>query len=255
MESPSEVKIIFWLGTLIMLLLALGLLSLVMYYQKLFLKSKQMESERLLKAILDSEKKERKRIAQDLHDGVQSDLRAISNYFLLFSRKIEDDNLQGLLKETRNALEDTIENTRLISYKLIPPLIETRGFEVAIKDYFERINKSSGKIFTIQDYEKNVIVNDSVGYELFRIIQEFTSNMLKYGSINECKLFFYKMNDDICIELVDDGLPFDFMSSYVLSNGSGLQNIQSRLKSIHATLEQRKVSSGNHFVINLPKDL
>jgi signal transduction histidine kinase len=65
MESPSEVKILFWLGTLMMLFLAFGLLSLVMYYQKQFLKSKQLESERLLKALLDSEKKERQRIAQD----------------------------------------------------------------------------------------------------------------------------------------------------------------------------------------------
>lgn len=57
MESPSEVKILFWLGTLMMLFLAFGLLSLVMYYQKQFLKSKQLESERLLKAILESEKR------------------------------------------------------------------------------------------------------------------------------------------------------------------------------------------------------
>jgi len=255
MESPSEVKILFWLGTLMMLFLAFGLLSLVMYYQKQFLKSKQLESERLLKAILDSEKKERQRIAQDLHDGVQSDLRAISNYFLLLSRKIQEEQLQGLLKDTRNALEDTIDNTRLISYKLMPPLIETRGFVVAVQDYFERLSKSSGKIFTLQDSTKNVVLTDSVGYELFRILQEFTSNMLKYGAINECKLFFYEMNNTIYIELVDDGLPFDFMSSYVMSNGSGLQNIQSRLKSIHATLEQRKIVNGNHFVIYLPKEL
>lgn len=251
MESPSEVKILFWLGTSVMLLLTFGLLSLVMFYQKQFLKSKQKESERLLKAILDSEKKERQRIAQDLHDGVQSDLRAISNYFLLLSRKIEEDNLQSLLKETRGALEDTIENTRLISYKLMPPLIETRGFVMAVQDYFERLSKSSGKIFTFQDNVKELVVSDSVGYELFRIIQEFTSNMLKYGSIQECKLFFYEINNRICIELVDDGVPFDFMASYVTSNGSGLQNIQSRLKGIHATLEQRKVVSGNHFVIHL----
>jgi signal transduction histidine kinase len=63
------------------------------------------------------------------------------------------------------------------------------------------------------------------------------------------------MNNSIYIELVDDGLPFDFMSSYVISNGSGLQNIQSRLKSIHAKLEQRKAVNGNHFVIYLPIEL
>lgn len=210
----------------------------------------------IIKAVLDTEQKERQRIAKDLHDGVQSDLRAISNYFLLLSRKIKgDEELQDLLTYTRTALEDTIENTRFISYKLMPPLIQTRGLVVAVQDYFERLSKSSGKIFTLQDNTKNIVVSDSFGYELFRIIQEFTSNMLKYGAINECKLFFYEMNNSIYIELVDDGLPFDFMSSYITSNGSGLQNIQLRLKSIHATFEQRKVVNGNHFVIYLPKEL
>lgn len=255
MESPSEVKMLFWLGTLMMLSLAFGLLSLVMFYQKQFLKSKQLESERLLKAILDSEKKERQRIAQDLHDGVQSDLRAISNYFLLLSRKIQEEQLQGLLKETRNALEETIENTKLISHKLVPPLLETRGLIVALHDYFERLSKSSGAVFSLQVHLKEFQVPTTDEYELFRVLQEFTTNMLKYGSISECKLFFYEINNSICIELVDDGVPFDFMSSYIASNGSGLRNIQSRLKGIHATLEQRKVVSGNHFVIHLPQEL
>lgn len=255
MESPSEVKIFFWLGTCLMLLLAFGLLFFVMFYQRQFLKSKQLEAERLLKAILDSEKRERQRIAKDLHDGVQSDLRAISNYFLLLSRKIEEEQIQGLLKETQVALEDTIENIRLISYKLIPPLMETRGFAVTVHDYFERLSKSSGKIFALQEQNDEIVIPNSLGYELFRIIQEFSSNMLKYGSINECKLFFYENNNRIFLELVDDGVSFDFMACYLKSSGSGLQNIQSRLKAIKATLEQREIVSGNHFVIHLPYEI
>lgn len=256
MESPSEVKILFWLGTLMMLLLAFALLSLVMFYQKQFLKSKQKDSERLLKAVLDTEQKERQRIAKDLHDGVQSDLRAISNYFLLLSRKIKgEEELQDLLTDTRTALEDTIENTRFISYKLMPPLLETRGLIVALEDYFEKLNSSSGKSFSISNYSKEITFSKSYEYELFRVLQEFSTNMLKYGSITECKVFFYEIDKGVSIEIVDDGVPFDFMTSYVMSNGSGLQNIFSRLKGIHAQLEQRKVENGNHFLIYLPLKL
>ena len=50
-------------------------------------KIKKKEAELLLKTALKSEKKERKRIAKDLHDAIQSDLNAIRNYVVLFSKK------------------------------------------------------------------------------------------------------------------------------------------------------------------------
>lgn len=255
MEGASEIKTVFWIGTFVMLFLAFGLLAMVLFYQRHFAKMKQKETELLLKTALESEKQERQRIAKDLHDSVQGDLNAIRNYFLLLSRKIHDSQHQFLLEETKIALEQTIENTRLISYKLMPPLLENGGFVMAIRDYFETLSKSSSKSFTLQQHLDDFVVSTAMGYELFRVVQEFTSNMLKYGTINECKLFIYETVEGISLELVDDGTSFDFKLSYTQSKGSGLQNIQSRLSSIGAKLVQREVTSGNHFVIYLPKEI
>lgn len=253
MESSSEINVVFWTGTFVMLFLAFGLLFMVLFYQRHFAKMKQKETELLLKTALESEKKERQRIAKDLHDSVQSDLSAIRNYFLLLSRKITDNEHQSLLEETKLALEQTIENTRLISYKLMPPLLENGGFIMAVKDYFETLSKSTVKNFILQQHLEDFVVSTAIGYELFRVVQEFTSNMLKYGSITECKLDIYETAEQLCIEIVDDGVSFDFKYSYSQSKGSGLQNIQSRLSSIGARLEQREVAEGNHFIIYLPK--
>ena len=91
-----------------------------------------------------------------------------------------------------------------------------------------------------------------IGYELFRVVQEFTSNMLKYGNISECKLTLDETNNGVVLEIIDDGVPFDFKSCYAQSKGSGLYNIQSRLNSINSKLVQREVNIGNHFIIYLP---
>lgn len=255
MEGASEIKSVFWIGTFVMLFLAFGLLAIVLFYQRHFAKMKQKETELLLKTALESEKQERQRIAKDLHDSVQGDLSAIRNFLLLLSKGVNDEKSQHLFEETKLALEQTIENTRLISYKLMPPLIENGGFVIAIQDYFETLSKSSGKIFTLQENLKDFVVSTQTSYELFRVVQEFTSNMLKYGAINECKLFVCETIEGVSLELVDDGVSFDFKSSYAQSKGSGLQNIQSRLSSIGAKLVQREVASGNHFVIYLPKEI
>ncbi|WP_333809338.1 sensor histidine kinase [Flavobacterium sp.] len=255
MEGSDEIKSFFWIGTFMMMFLAFILLFMVSFYQRHFAKMKQKETELLLKTALESEKQERQRIAKDLHDSVQSDLSAIRNYFLLLSRKIRDSQNQILLEEMKIALEQTIENTRLISYKLMPPLLENGGFVMAVQDYFETLSKSSDKNFALKEYLEDFVVSTAIAYELFRIVQEFTSNMLKHGTISECNLFIYETIEGISLELVDDGVSFDFKSSYAQSKGSGLQNIQSRLSSIGAKLVQREVTSGNHFVIYLPKEI
>jgi signal transduction histidine kinase len=251
MESAIEVKSIFWIGTFVMLFLAFGLLFLVFFYQNHFAKTKQKEAELLLKTSLESEKRERQRIAKDLHDSVQGDLNAIRNYFLLLTRKLENSEHTYILDDIKQALEQTVENTRQISYKLMPPLLESGGFTIAISDYFENLSKASGKKFIIHADMIDLVIPLDKSYELFRIVQEFIQNMLKHGAIQECNLFVYELSGTISIELIDDGIPFNFKSSYILSKGSGLQNIQSRLTSIKANLVQRDVVIGNHFVIYL----
>jgi signal transduction histidine kinase len=75
------------MGSVLMIAMALGLAIMALFYQKAFAKMKRKEAENLLKASLESEKKERQRIAKDLHDGVQSDLSAIRNLLVTLLKK------------------------------------------------------------------------------------------------------------------------------------------------------------------------
>lgn len=251
MESENEIKLIFFIGTFLMLFLALCLLFMVLFYQRHLAKIKKKEAELLLKTALKSEKKERKRIAKDLHDAIQSDLNAIRNYVLLFSKKNRNTETPDLLEAIKTSLEQAIENTRLISYQLMPPLLEISGFNLALRDYFEQLSASTGKDFKIDlDLEDN-LVSDKISYELFRVVQELTSNMLKHGSITYCVARLSNTQKGVCFELIDDGIPFDFMTAYRYAKGTGLKNIQSRLQSIDAQLEQKNIEKGNHYIISL----
>lgn len=253
MESTTGIISVFWIGTFVMLFLVLGLLFMATFYQRHFAIMKQKEAELLLKIALESEKKERRRIANDLHDSVQSDISAIRNYFVLLSKKVTEQPVQELLEVIKIVIDQTAENTRLISYKLMPPLLETAGFCAAVTDHFERLSESTGKKFSLQADLPQLIIPSDIAYELFRIVQELSQNMLKYGVISECKLFMYETENFLGIEIVDDGISFDFKTSYSQSKGSGLYNIKSRLTSINAELIQREVIEGNHFVITVNK--
>lgn len=251
MEGTSEIKSVFWLGTSVMLFLAFALVFMVLFYQNHFVKMKRREAETLLKTALESEKEERQRIAKDLHDSVQGDLSAIRNYIVLLERISFTQPTNSLLLEVKKALEKAIANTREISNKLMPPLLETAGFSAALRDYLEQLTVLSGKEFKLTTDFADVPISSDYSYELFRIVQEFCQNMLKHGQISQVLIALYPTTEGLSLEIIDDGVPFDFKTAYQQSKGSGLYNIQSRVNSIKAVLIQREVTVGNHFVIHL----
>lgn len=213
---------------------------------------KRKEADLLLKASLESEKKERKRIAADLHDSVSSDLSAIRNYLTVLIKSENDVDRGAMFQELKDGVEVAIENTRLISYKLMPPLLEKLGFTIALEDYLKSLSKKTGIPFLFINHENEIKIEVFIAYELFRIIQEFTTNMLKYGNISECSIKLLTADSLIVIEITDDGNAFDFKNQLATAKGTGIMNISSRLKVINASIIQQNPLIGNHFVISLP---
>lgn len=124
MDNSQEIITVFWIGTIAMVSLVFGMLFLVLFYQNYFSKMKRKEAESLLQIALESEQKERQRIAADLHDSVSSDLTGIRNFIVLLSRNELDTDKKLLLADLQLGVENAIENTRLVSYQLMPPLLE-----------------------------------------------------------------------------------------------------------------------------------
>jgi signal transduction histidine kinase len=252
MENEKQLESILITGTFLMLLLAFIFLFMFFYYQQNIAKIKKRESELMLKTALNSEKKERKRISKDLHDAIQSDLNAVRNYVILFSKKNQNTSSPELLAYIKTSLDQAIENTRLIAFQMMPPLLETSGFNLALRNYFDQLQASNDKLFIIKYSVSDVDVPDSIAYELFRVVQELISNMLKHGSITECSANLFTKGNELCFILEDDGIPFNFKEALHTNQGCGLQNIQSRLKSISGRIEQKSILNRNQFIIHIP---
>ncbi|WP_159778025.1 sensor histidine kinase [Flavobacterium sp. 9AF] len=216
---------------------------------------KRKEAELLLKTSLESEKQERKRIAADIHDGVSGDLNAIKNFLAVLYKKETSEDKKALFDDIKTGVEAAIENTRLVSYKLMPPLLETSGFLVALQDYFTRLNSKTKAKFSIKCDDHSILLSNEISYELFRILQELTTNMIKYGQITSCEIYIKTEIGGYDIIIKDDGIPFNFKEMYAISKGTGLKNISSRLKVIDAIFKQNQVLLGNEFVISVKNKL
>jgi signal transduction histidine kinase len=252
-ENLQEVRSALYMGTAVMVFLACGLVFLVLYYQQHFFRMKKNEAEAMLKATLETEKKERERFAADLHDSVSGDLSAIRNYLIILSRQYKEKGNNGIFAEIRQSVEAALHSTRAISYNLMPPLLESEGLVAATKDYLVRLEKAGVK-FDVNDagYKR---MDTATEYQLFRVLQEFTTNAVKYGNTSGMKINFIRESDSQVIELADNGVTFDFYKAKLNSKGSGLKNILSRLQVINAVMVQQHQDTGNRFTITLKKNI
>lgn len=132
----TELKLFFWIGTAILFFSVFSVVLIVSIYLNKINKKRRKESDDLLKISLDSEKRERKRIASDLHDSISGDLSAVQNYITLLNSKEKDDFNKSIFQEVENALGKILENVQDISYNLVPPMLEDLGLISTLKKLF-----------------------------------------------------------------------------------------------------------------------
>lgn len=254
MEDKVQIKLFFLIGTLGMVFLAIGIILMTVIYKARVDRLNRKKSESLLNASLNSEKRERQRIASDLHDGLSGDLGAVKNFIALLNSKEEDVSKKEILQEVSIILTHALTNVQSISYNLMPPLLESYGLVPTLKSYFDRIKKSN-TITVKQHYFSDVIeIPSSEAYEIYRIVQELTTNMIKHGKSQQISLSISLDQNTLLFEIIDNGITFDFKEKLQSSLGMGLKNISSRIKHINAKFIQQPISNGNKFQIILNSD-
>lgn len=249
MENETGLKIFFWIVTAIMLFSVFTVLLVVTLHNRRTYRMKQKESKTLMSATFEAERMERKRIAEDLHDEVSGDLNAIQYYVTKLSEQKEGTIKKEELEKISSMLSKTLNHIQNISYNLMPPMLQDYGLILTLQSYFNRISQ----IYTIevtQEYlVKELDLSTTQSHELFRTIQELTTNMIKHGNANKISLSVSIGKGSFFFDISDNGKSFDFYKSLKKPKGMGIKNIISRLSNIDATLIQLKVMSGNKFRI------
>lgn len=249
MENEINIKVFFWMGMAILLGSVLSVLIIVLIHRNKLLRMKKLESEKLLKISLASEKRERKRIASDLHDGISGDLNAVQNYIAILKHSKNAPQNEAILKELETIVASTLGNIQGISYNLMPPMLETQGLIATLESYFHRIRKWN-QISVSEQYDLSSIeVPPSDAYELYRIIQELVTNIIKHGNASQIWISMIRESGFILIEITDNGRSFDFLENLKNPSGMGLKNIISRVSQIKARIKQIPANTGNTIQI------
>jgi len=230
----NSIRIII-LGTISFITFIGSILMFVILYQKRVLKEIKSKQELenkyqkdLLKSFIETQEKERQRIAADLHDGVGSSLAGIKLMMNLL--KLEDDNNKEILLECKNEIVKTNNSVREISHDLLPPSLEALGLEKVIQRMVKNLSNDKLKFTFTSNLSSRL--NEAQELALFRITQELINNTIKHAKASLVVIELTETDQQLFYEYYDNGVGYKNLEL----QGLGIKNIQSRVQMINGKL-------------------
>ena len=235
--KPQDYREIFvWMGVFTSLAFAIG----VFLIQKIFKYMKKVEDSRrstekmFLNAIIQTEEKERKRFAKDLHDGLGPLLSTVKMSVSSLSQMNHDDVSREIVENTELVINEAIKSLKEISDNLSPHILNNFGLVRALNNFSNKINVARTIRINLKSDLKDERFDSNVEVVLYRVICELINNTIKHARAKKIDLSLTKEGNYLNIVYKDDGKGFDVSTVIDQPSGTGMgySNIYSRINSL-----------------------
>lgn len=199
---------------------------------------------RIIVSEIETQERERSRIAKDLHDGVSTNITALK---LMINESLQQ-NQKMKACEIEEQFQNIIKEIKDIIYALAPPGLERYGLITSLRNHIEKLNGSVPLKINLNSFGKE-IYDLKFSIPLFRVIQELISNSLKHARAANISIHINSFDDLLNITYEDDGV--GFVPSQV-SEGLGLNSVEARIQSIQGSLKFESGKFGVSYTMDIP---
>ncbi len=203
---------------------------------------KVFEYQKRLKALTSqitlNEEKERKHLADYLHDQIGQELFAIKIKLEQLKDSLSSNEDVKILSDLSNSLIHTIDNTRSLTFELSPPILYQFGLEAALEWLVEHTYVQYNIVVSFEDDKQEKPLDDDVKISLYQSVRELLTNVAKHAQVKNARVSVKKDNTNIRICVEDNGVGFIPSSKHSSKNkGFGLFSIKERLDQFGGHLE------------------
>jgi signal transduction histidine kinase len=187
----------------------------------------------LSQQLIQAQEKERRRIAQELHDSVGQSLSAIK-YSLEraaeLQRQSKHDDARPLLARTIGRVRETITDIRSIAMDLRPSVLDDLGVASALG----WLCREFGETYPQFDVHTDIAVADTdipdrLVTTIFRCAQELLNNVARHSRAAQVSISLSKDSANITLTVWDDGIGLPQPdSSGSFGRGHGIRNLRER---------------------------
>ena len=195
------------------------------------------------KKLVESQEKERKRIASEIHDGLGQNMITIISGIRKCLKSLPNG---GKVKDTLSRIslisQQSIDEIREIISNLHPHQLDQLGLKGAIESIINQATQSSEIKFYLDIQDIEDLLPKDVEIHLYRILQEALNNIIKHSGATKSNIFIGKTENFMNINIIDNGKGFVFNTHELNNTGIGLPGISERVK----------ILDGNFKIDSLP---
>ncbi len=219
-------------------------------------KIEQIENEmqtRIINATIDAKEKERKSIAEILHNSVSA-LLSSANLHLQATKSQLKENTPKEISKAQLIVNAASVKIRDLSHELISSILLKFGLAFAVHDICQKYSNSE---ITLRSDDKNISrYNQNFEIKIYNIIEELINNILKHSNATNATIMLVHRDDNmLSVRLSDDGKGFN-INAAKNKDGLGLSHIKARVKVMEGVFNimSSKGNGTNIFIlVPIPK--
>lgn len=204
-------------------------------------------------AVIEGQESERKRIAQDLHDGLGVLLTStkfqLSKFEIIAAKTGSDLNFQDLTKQIDTACSEV----RKIAHNMMPGVLIKLGLKEALEELMDQAEHRFDLEVVRNFGDGNFDITENAEIMIYRIFQELLNNTIKHSGANSA---FFALKKDksnsglLILRYRDDGTGFNPQNDF---QGMGIKSIHSRVAYLNANITLvTEIDKGVDYVIQIP---
>ncbi len=187
-----------------------------------------------------AEQRERRRLAEVLHDNLQQLLAGAKFRLDILMRRAEGQ-VRHDAGEVRDLLEESIECSRSLTGELSPPILHQGGLGPALAWLSEWMRKKHDLDVGVQTEEDAEPRAEGVKILLFQSARELLFNAVKHAGVDKAHVRLRRADGQIELTVSDEGVGFDPAAAAAWEarthGGFGLVSIRERLTLLGGVLD------------------
>jgi signal transduction histidine kinase len=158
-----------------------------------------------LSRVIETQERERRRIAQDLHDRTAGSLMSVLFALRRLEREIGNDGQREQLAEAREGVAAAIEDVRDLIADLRPKVLDDFGLAPALERLCEATARRSGLAVRAELGDGLDRLPAEVATAVYRIVQEALGNVVRHAGAEVAGVTAAILGDRLVVTVEDDG--------------------------------------------------
>lgn len=215
----------------------------------------QLEQEKkllMMSSMIEGQEAERKRIAQDLHDGLGGLLSSVKAQLNLIQHQVSQLESMDTYQKASNMIDHASSELRRIAFNMMPSALTKLGLREATEDLAETLKNDHQLDVDLQIFGFNGRLDETEEIMIYRILQELSNNIVKHADASRVLIQINKTDDDLFLVVEDNGKGFNPHNANKTS-GMGMKSLESRVRFLNGDLDvSSEPEKGTCITVHIP---